>query len=64
MNLDDLKNKASQLLGMHGDKADAIDRGADMARDRFGHEQQVDSVTQQFKDRTGSNESDTGNENR
>lgn len=65
MDLDDLKNKASELMGKHGDKADGvIERGSDMAKDRFGHDEQVDSATQQLKDRTGSDESNTGNENR
>ena len=65
VNLDDLKKKASDAVGKHGDQADgAIDRGGDLAKDRFGRDEQVDSATQQLKDRTGSNESDTGDENR
>lgn len=65
MAFDDIKNRAQGLADQHGDKADAgIDKGSDYAKDRFGHDEQVESAAQQAKDRLGQDESDTGDENR
>lgn len=51
INFDELKNKAGDLLNQHGDKIeDGLDKAAEFAKQRFGHEEQIDSVVGKAKD--------------
>lgn len=52
MDLDDIKNKASDLVDEHGDKVkDGIDKAADLADDKTGgkHSETIDSVADKAK---------------
>jgi len=43
--MDDMKNKAKEAVGQHGDQVDeGIDKAGDMAKDRTGgqHDDQID----------------------
>lgn len=54
MGFDELKNKAQELAGQHGDKVEqGVDKGAEFAKDKFGHEEQVDSAADKAKDFLG-----------
>lgn len=45
-----LGDKAGELLGQHGDKVeDAVDKAAEFAKDKIGHEEQVDMVADKIK---------------
>jgi hypothetical protein len=53
MDLDDVKNKAADLVDEHGDKIkDGIDKAADFADDKTGgkHTDKIDSVADKAKD--------------
>jgi antitoxin protein of toxin-antitoxin system len=51
INFDELKNKAQDLVEQHGDKIeDGIEKAGEFAKQKFGHEQQVDSVVDKVKD--------------
>jgi antitoxin protein of toxin-antitoxin system len=45
INFDELKNKAQDLAEKHGDKIEqGVQKAGDFAKDKFGHEEQVDKV--------------------
>ena len=51
VDFDDLKGKAEELLGEHGDKVeDGIDKIADLAGKKLGHEAQLDQAADKLKD--------------
>jgi hypothetical protein len=51
MDFDSLKNKAAELLNEHGDKVeDAADKAGELAKGKFGHEDQVDTVVDKIQD--------------
>lgn len=51
MNFDEIKNKAMDLAAEHHEKVDqGIDAAADFAAQKFGHEEQIDSVAEKIKD--------------
>jgi hypothetical protein len=51
INFDELKNKAEGLLNEHGDKIEGgLDKVADFAKQKFGHEDQIDTVVDKAKD--------------
>ncbi|MQA14494.1 MAG: antitoxin [Pseudonocardiaceae bacterium] len=61
MNFEDIKNKAKQALGKHGDKAEGgVDKVGEHAKERFGHDEQVDSATDKAKGYI--NQDDQGNQ--
>lgn len=50
MDFDDLKDKAEDLLQEHGDKIEkGLDKAADIAGDKFGHEEQIDAGVDKLK---------------
>ncbi len=58
MNFDDIKNKAKEALGKHPDKAESgVDKAGEYAKDRYGHDQQVDSATDKAKGHIGEDNS-------
>lgn len=51
VDFDDLKGKAEELLGEHGDKVeDGIDKLADLAGKKLGHDAQIDQAADKLKD--------------
>ena len=51
VDFDDLKGKAEELLGEHGDQVeDGIDKLADLAGKKFGHESQIDRAADKVND--------------
>ena len=51
IDFDDLKDKAEDLVEDHGDKVEqGIDKLADLAADRFGHEAQIDKAAEKAKE--------------
>lgn len=51
VDFDDLRSKAEELLGEHGDKVDdGIDKLADLAGAKLGHEAQIDQAADKLKD--------------
>lgn len=57
MGLDEMKDKAQELAGQHGDKAEqGVDKGAEFAKDKFGHEEQVDSASDKARDFLGNSD--------
>jgi hypothetical protein len=51
MDFDSMKDKAAELLGEHGDKVeDAAEKVGEMAKDRYGHDEQVDMAVDKIKD--------------
>lgn len=51
VDFDDLKNKAEGLLGEHGDQVEeGIDKLADLAGKKYGHESQIDKAAEKLKD--------------
>lgn len=51
MNFDEIKNKASELLEQNHEKVDeGIDKAAEFAAGKFGHEDQVKAVAEKAKD--------------
>lgn len=54
MNFDEMKNKAKDMVKGHEDQADAgVDKASQAAKERFGHEGQVDKVTGVAKEQMG-----------
>lgn len=59
MSFEDIKNKAKDALGQHSDKVEGgIDKVSGFAKDRFGHEEKIDSATEKAKGYLGKD--DTG----
>jgi len=51
INFDELKNKAQGLAEKHGDKIEqGVQKAGDFAKNKFGHEEQVDKVVGKVKD--------------
>ncbi|SHE70084.1 antitoxin [Streptoalloteichus hindustanus] len=51
MNFDELKKAAEGLLQQHGDKVEmAVEKVGELAKERFGHEEQIDQGVQKIKD--------------
>lgn len=51
VDLGDLADKAKNLAEQHADKVDdALDKAGELAKDRFGHDEQVDTVVEKIKD--------------
>lgn len=51
IDFDDLKNKAQGLVEQHGDKIEAgVEKAGELAKQRFGHEEQVDQVVDKIQD--------------
>jgi DUF4097 and DUF4098 domain-containing protein YvlB len=51
MDFKDLAGKAGDLLGEHDDKVDmAVDKFADLAKDKFGHDEQIEAMAEKVKD--------------
>jgi hypothetical protein len=51
IDFDDLKNKAEDLIEDHGDKLEqGIDKLADLAGDRLGHEAQIEKAAEKAKE--------------
>ena len=49
--LGDMVNKAKDWAGQNPDKADSyVDKAGDQATQRFGHEEQIDSLSEKGKD--------------
>jgi MT0933-like antitoxin protein len=56
MGFDEIKDKAKDLLGQHGDKVEeGIDKARDFADEKTGgkHSEQIGKVADQAKDRLG-----------
>ena len=50
VDFDELKGKAEGLLKEHGDQVEAgIDKAADLAGQKFGHEEQIDNAADKLK---------------
>jgi hypothetical protein len=50
INFDELKNKASDLVGKHGDKIEeGVEKAGDFAKKKFGHDEQVDNVVDKIQ---------------
>ncbi|MGH3979152.1 MAG: antitoxin [Pseudonocardiaceae bacterium] len=59
MNFEDIKNKAKDALGQHGDKVEgAVDKVGEFTKNRFGHDEQVDSATEKAKGFLGQENTD------
>jgi hypothetical protein len=51
INFDELKNKAQDLVNQHGDKIeDGVEKAGEFAKQKFGHDQQVDTVVDKIQD--------------
>jgi hypothetical protein len=51
INFDELKNKAQELVNEHGDKIEnGLDKAGDFAKQKFGHEQQIDSAVDKLQE--------------
>jgi hypothetical protein len=51
MDLGNLAGKAGELLNEHGDKVeDAVEKVGEMAKEKFGHDDQVDMAVDKIKD--------------
>jgi hypothetical protein len=51
IDFDDLKNKAQDLVEKHGEKIEqGVEKAGDFAKQRFGHEEQVDKVVDKIQD--------------
>jgi hypothetical protein len=51
IDFDDLKNKAQDLVKEHGDKIEqGAEKAGEFAKQRFGHEDQVDKVVDKIQD--------------
>ncbi|MPZ64167.1 MAG: antitoxin [Pseudonocardiaceae bacterium] len=62
MGFEDIKKKAKDALGQHSDKVEGgIDKVSQFAKDRFGHEDKIDSATEKAKGYLG--QDDTGQDN-
>jgi hypothetical protein len=54
MGLEDIVDKAKNLVTGHKDQAEqGIDKAADLAKDKVGHDEQVDAAAQKAKDVLG-----------
>lgn len=61
MNFQDIKNKAMEAMGKHPDKTEqGIDKAGEYAKDKYGHDQQIDSATEKAKGYAGGE--NTGNQ--
>lgn len=50
MGFGDLVGKAGELLNEHGDKVEvAVDKVGDIAKEKFGHEEQIDMGVDKLK---------------
>jgi len=50
VDIGNLAGKAGELLGQHGEKVEAaVDKAGELAKDRFGHEEQVDAGVEKLK---------------
>ncbi len=50
INFDELKNKATDALREHNDKIEGgLDKAADFAKSKFGHDSQIDSGVEKAK---------------
>lgn len=50
IDFDDLKKKAEDLVKEHGDQIESgVDKAADFAKGRFGHDETVDKVADKIK---------------
>jgi len=60
INFDDLKNKAADLVEKHGDKIEqGVEKAGEFAKDRFGHDEQVDKVVDKIQDAIPNKPSDS-----
>lgn len=51
INFDDLKNKAADLAEKHGEKIEqGVEKAGEFAKNKFGHEEQVDKVVDKIQD--------------
>ncbi len=51
IDFDDLKNKAQNLVEEHGEKIEqGVEKAGEFAKQRFGHEEQVDKVVGRIQD--------------
>jgi glutathionyl-hydroquinone reductase len=51
IDFDGLKNKAQDLVEKHGDKIEqGVEKAGDFAKQKFGHEEQVDKVVDKIQD--------------
>jgi len=51
VDLGGLADKAKDLAEQHADQVDdALDKAGELAKDRFGHDGQVDAVVEKIKD--------------
>jgi hypothetical protein len=51
MDLDGLKDKALDLAKEHGDQVETgVEKAAEFAEKKFGHEEQIDKVVDKVKD--------------
>lgn len=51
IDFNELKNKAQDLLKDHGDKIeDGVEKVGEFAKQKFGHEDKVDSVVDKIQD--------------
>lgn len=63
MVFDNLKKKAQDLAGQHGDKIEkGLDKAGKVAKDRFGHHDKVDSALGKAKNFLGDNKSGSEDE--
>lgn len=57
IDFDDLKNKAQDLVEKHGDKIEqGVEKAGELAKERFGHEEQVDKVVDKVRDHVSRDE--------
>ncbi|CAM3870532.1 antitoxin [Kibdelosporangium persicum] len=51
MNFDELRNKAQDLVNQHGGKIEeGVEKAGEFAKQKFGHEAQIDSVVGKIQD--------------
>jgi hypothetical protein len=51
IDFDALKDKAQDLVEKHGDKIEqGVEKAGDLAKKRFGHDEQVDQVVDKIQD--------------
>jgi hypothetical protein len=51
VDFDALKGQAEKLLNEHGDKIeDGAEKVGEIVKDKFGHDEQVDTVVEKIKD--------------
>lgn len=65
INFDDLKNKAQDLAEQHGDKIEpGAEKAGEFAKDRFGHDEQVDSAVDKVQDAIPGEHGQSGHDER